>query len=138
MDEIWRDSVQKVISASYPQEIMDIWFRYEPHEHEHWRVEIESKAVYILRSDSEICGWVMFDEQELHGLFVKSSCQGQGFGREMFEFAVTHMTKRPVKILATLNAVPFYECMGCLAEGMSVVRRTERDIYVVNMYYYGE
>ncbi len=138
IDEIWRDSVQAVIAKSYPPEIMDIWIIREPYEHEHWREDIRTKSVYILKSESQICGWVMFDEEELHGIFVRNTCQGRGFGTAMFEFAVARMPTRPVKLSSTLNAVSFYDRMGCLSEGMSVVRRKDRDIYVVKMDYYGE
>ena len=45
----------------------------------------------------------------------------------------SQIASRPIHILATLNAVPFYSKLGCRKVAIESVRRHDHDIYVERM-----
>ena len=133
ISELHSIAIKQIFSASYPPEII-----------ENWNVGRTLKGLkniiiqenfFILRSNGSIEGFVHFNNDEIIGLFLRLDCIGKGLGRKLFEFAVSEINQRPVKLLASLNAVDFYRHMGCNSKGHTVVRRNERDIYFLKMEY---
>ena len=66
-------------------------------------------------------------------MFVDPPDHGKGYGKGLLEFAISEVRERPLKVLATLNAVEFYAHFGFKKVQMRVIRRHERDIYVWEM-----
>lgn len=88
---------------------------------------------YVLEDESEARGYVHLGEGKIIGLFVDPEHHGKGYGKALFDFARNEIRERPIKILATLNAVDFYAKFGFEKVAMQTVRRNERDIYVWEM-----
>jgi hypothetical protein len=67
---------------------------------------------YIYKDKNNIKGFIHFTEDEIVGLYVRYSDIRKGVGKLLFLFAVESITKRPIKIRSTINAVNFYEKNG--------------------------
>lgn len=126
-------AIGQVCSFSYPPEIIEIWN--VGRTIDGLREIILIDEFYLERNDGLIDGFVHFNENEIVGLFLRLECIGKGLGRKLFEFAISKISCRPVKILASLNAVEFYKHMGCFEKGYKVERRNDRDIYFMEMQY---
>lgn len=118
-------------ASHYPPDILAIW-------HQGRSVGgmagvIADGGVYCLTDQAQIRGFVHLDKSEIVGLFVHSSDHRKGYGAALFRFAAGTIRERPVRVNATLNAVPFYEKQGCRRMGLASVRRHERDIYIMRM-----
>ena len=115
----------------YPQEILDVWN--EGRSIEGLAGAISKGDFYVLFDSETIFGFMHLDEPEIVGLFIDPDVQRKGHGAELFRFAVSSMSSRPLKLDSTLNAVAFYTRMGCWRGAVKNVRRRGRDIYVVEM-----
>ena len=115
----------------YPPEVIAIW-------HKGRSVEGQAKAInegcfYSIQDEGIIRGSIHIGESEIIGLFVDPDDHGKGYGTDLFRFAVDKIKTRPILVLSTLNAVPFYSKRGCRKLATELVRRHEHDIYVVRM-----
>lgn len=126
-------AVEQIFSTAYPPEIVESW---NAGRTPSGSIEIiSSEEFYVLRNHESIEGFIHFHADEIIGLFLRIDCIGKGLGRELFEFALSKIDRRPVKLLASLNAVDFYKHMDCVSKGHTIVRRNERDIYFLEMQY---
>ena len=112
----------------YPQDIIDYWHRGRTPVG--MREIVSTERVFMLSSDGVIKGFVHLNDRGIIGLFVDPDEQGKGYGRSLLKFALNEVSERPTRVLATLNAVAFYEKAGFAKIKLEVVRRSERDIYV--------
>jgi len=131
--ELHDKATRLICSSSYPPEIIKIWN--EGRKAERLKTVIENEQVYIYIQDRIMKGYVHFNMNTIAGLYVNADTINKGIGRKLFEFAVKHIHDRPVKLQSTLNAIGFYKKMGCLPLGYSIIRRNDRDIYVLDMEY---
>ncbi len=115
----------------YPQDIINDW--HAGRSAAGMREVLLSETFYNLLDEGEIKGYVHLGNAEIVGLFVDPKDHGRGYGRDLIHFAIKEIRDRPVKVLATLNAVDFYAKFGFEKVDMRVVRRHERDIYVWEM-----
>lgn len=115
----------------YPREVMRVW--HKGRSVEGMRGVIARGDVYSLEVDGAVRGFVHISDSEVLGLFVHPDDHGKGHGTELFRFALDRIPTRPVVLLSTLNAVPFYARLGCRTLATESVRRHDRDIYVVRM-----
>jgi len=115
----------------YPEDIISDWHRGRT---ARGMTEVLlSEIIYVLQDEEEIRGYVHLKPGEIVGLFVDPGEHGKGYGKDLLKFALKEIQERPVKILATLNAVDFYTHFGLEKGQLAVVRRNERDIYVWEM-----
>ncbi|MEX0330417.1 MAG: GNAT family N-acetyltransferase [Puniceicoccaceae bacterium] len=129
--EILVESTAAGGAGYYPEDILEDWHRGRT-------VRGMSEVLfyenfYVLEDESEPRGYVHLAEGKIVGLFVDPKDHRKGYGRALFEFARNEIKERPIKILATLNAVEFYARFGFEKIAMQTVRRNERDIYVWEM-----
>ena len=115
----------------YPPEIIAIW-------HNGRSVEGQASAIaegglYSIHDEGTIRGFVDIGPAEIIGLFVHPDDHRKGYGTDLFRFAIDNLEARPVTVLSTLNAVPFYSALGCRKVATEFVRRCEHDIYVERM-----
>ena len=115
----------------YPEAIINDW--HAGRTAAGMREVLISETFYNLLDEGEIKGYVHLGDKEIVGLFVDPEQHGKGYGRDLLHFALKEIRDRPVKVLATLNAVDFYAKFGFEKVAMRVVRRHERDIYVWEM-----
>ena len=110
-------------APSYPPEVIAIW---------HKGRSIEGH-IYSIQDVGLVRGFVDIGDSEIVGLFVHPDDHGKGYGTDLFRFAVEIIGKRPILVLSTLNAVPFYSRLGCHRVATELVRRHDHDIYVQRM-----
>lgn len=124
-------STEAGCAASYPPEIIAIW-------HKGRSVEGMAKVIgdvdmYSLIDEDRVRGFIHIGDGEIVGLCVHPDDYRKGYGAALFRFAVEKIGTRPVQVLATLNAAPFYARMGCRKIATELVRRHDHDIYVERM-----
>ena len=129
--EIMVKAVEIGCATAYPPEIIKIWQKGRTPES--MAEVISQKEIYYLRDKKIIRGFVHIGDAEICGLCVHSDYHRKGYGRKLFKFAVDKIGTRPVKVSSTLNAEPFYKKMGCRKTGTGLIRRHNRDIYVIHM-----
>ena len=118
-------------APSYPPDVITIW--HKGRSTEGMRGVIAEADIYTLVDDDVPRGFVHIGESEVVGLFVHPDDHRKGYGADLFKFAVEAIGSRPILVLATLNAAPFYSKLGCQKVGTEAVRRHEHDIYVERM-----
>jgi GNAT superfamily N-acetyltransferase len=133
ISDLHSKAVEQIFSAAYPPEIIGNWNAGRTLEG--LKKIIITEDFYVLRDNGNIEGFIHFSNDEIIGLFLRLDCIGKGLGRKLFEFAVSEIDQRPIKLLVSLNAVDFYKHMGCISKGHTTVRRNERDIYFLKMEY---
>jgi GNAT superfamily N-acetyltransferase len=70
-------------------------------------------AYFYATMDDEFCGVVaMRAQSHLYHLFVVPKFQGQGVGRQLWDFMLDNFDARPITLNASLNAVNFYQHLG--------------------------
>lgn len=129
--EILAKATEVGCAPFYPPEVMAIW--HKGRSAEGMRGVISEGEIFSLTSNGGVCGFAHIHSPEIVGLFVHPDHHRKGLGTELFRFGVKTIGVRPILVMATLNAVPFYEKMGCRKISTEVVRRHDHDIYVARM-----
>jgi len=112
-DEIFTlhiENINKSFAGHYPQEVIDVLI--EGRTADAFKPIIQNEAFYCLKINNVIQGFVHFNDNELLALYLKFSQIGKGYGKKLFNFAVSKIETRPIKIVSTLQAVPFYKKNG--------------------------
>lgn len=115
----------------YPPEVIAIWHKGRSVDGQ--ADTIAEECVYSIHDAGKISGFVHIGDSEVIGLFVHPDDHRKGYGTDLFRFAVDQIEARPITVLSTLNAVPFYSKFGCKKVATELVRRQDHDIYVVRM-----
>ncbi len=92
--------------------------------------------MYICENDVQICGFSHVIPGEIVALFVKPNMARKGIGTLLANHGLSFARKTwvgPIKLEATLNAVPFYESVGFKTTGQCVTRRNNVEIPIVLM-----
>ena len=118
-------------SPSYPSEVIAIW--HQGRSAEGMLGVIAEVEFYTLVDDGVPRGFVHIGDSEVVGLFVHPDDHRKGYGTDLFCFAMEKIEARPILVLSTLNAVPFYSKLGCHKVATELVRRHDHDIYVERM-----
>lgn len=92
---------------------------------EHWRgdmeihpSDLESWTIVVMQNASQIVGFSAVEEQatcyELHHLWLKPEAIGQGLGRQLLAYTLSHycINPLPVRVVADPNAEGFYQRFG--------------------------
>jgi N-acetylglutamate synthase-like GNAT family acetyltransferase len=129
--EILVDATTAGGAGFYPDDILDDW-------HGGRTVRgmaevLNNEKFFVLEDEGQVRGYVHMTDDQIVGLFVDPSDHGTGYGKALVTFAINEIKQRPIKILATLNAVEFYAKYGFEKVRMETIRRHERDIYVWEM-----
>jgi ribosomal protein S18 acetylase RimI-like enzyme len=132
--ELMVGAIEVGCASSYPPEIIAIWN--EGRSVERQRHVIAEAEIYSIIDDGITRGFVHIGDSEIVGLFVHPDDHRRGYGTDLFRFAVDKIEKRPITIKSTLNAVGFYEKLGCSKVATELVRRNDHDIYIEKMEYF--
>lgn len=115
----------------YPEDIIQEWHRGRTSKG--MAEVLLSETFYVLQENKEIKGYIHINAYKILGLFVDPSEHGKGYGKALLKFALNEIKERPIKILATLNAVEFYDHFGFKKVLLKAICRRDRDIYVWEM-----
>ena len=118
-------------AKSYPPEVVAIWHKGRSADGQ--ADVIAEGHIFSLQDEGLIRGFVHIGDSEVVGLFVHPDDHRKGYGTDLFRFAVEKIGTRPILVLSTLNAAPFYETLGCHKVATETVRRHDHDIYVERM-----
>ena len=86
--------------------------------------------IYIGEVDNKIVGFVAFNSSNITWLYVHPNIQGEGYGRQLLQFAV-QKTEKPTKVLVlnkNLKAISLYK-----SEGFTIMESTKGTIPIANV-----
>jgi len=129
--EIMVRAVEDGCAFCYPPEVIAIWNKGRSVEGQ--AGVIAEGHIYSIHEKGVIRGFVDIGDSEVVGLFVHPEDQRKGYGTDLFRFAVEKIGKRPILVLSSLNASPFYSKLGCHKVGTELIRRHGHEIYVEKM-----
>lgn len=129
--EIMMKATEVGCAISYPPEIIAIWHKGRSVDGMH--SVITKEDIYTLVDDGVARGFVHIGDSEVIGLFIHPDAHRKGYGTDLFHFAANKIRTRPILVLSTLNAAPFYSKLGCRKVGTELVRRHDHDIYIERM-----
>lgn len=120
-DRLWvlrTRCVRELCSSAYPPEVIAPWSASPPPEH--YRALLAAGGCVIAEdTDGVLLGYGVIDlaGNEIDALFVDPDRGGQGIGQALMQrlLALADPT-REVVLSASLNAVPFYQRQGFVAE----------------------
>jgi len=115
----------------YPPEVIAIWNKGRSVEGQ--AGVIAEGHLYSIQEDGIVRGFVDIGNAEVVGLFIHPDDHRKGYGTDLFRFAVDKLGTRPILVLSSLNAAPFYARLGCHKMATELVRRHDHDIYVERM-----
>ena len=107
-----QETIRTVYPKYYPKEVVD--FFCELHCCENIARDIESGFVGILRVDNEIVGTGCYKDNHITRVYVKPSCQGQGYGSYIMKCLEEEISLEYdiVYLNASLPASHLYESRG--------------------------
>jgi ribosomal protein S18 acetylase RimI-like enzyme len=88
---------------------------------------------FVAAQSSRIIGFSSVLEDEIHELYVAASFAGRGIGARLLEAGEKELAKqgyRKIRLVSSLNALPFYISMGW-KRGPSIKRRLEDQVFSV-------
>lgn len=129
--EIMVNATEVGCASFYPDEIINIW--HKGRSIEGMAGAISKEEFYSMSEDGFVIGFLHVTSSELVGLFIDPNYHDKGYGTKLFNFAKNKISERPFIIKSTLNAVPFYEKLGCRKIRTESMRRHEHDIYYTKM-----
>ncbi|WP_162937463.1 GNAT family N-acetyltransferase [Indioceanicola profundi] len=112
-----KDCVRTLCADAYSPLHIDRWFEERtPDIYAPW---LKAGRIWLAETGGEMAGFTGAVAGEITLLFVRPDLAGRGLGRLLFEFALMRAAEDfdgPITVVATLNAVPFYQRHGFLAE----------------------
>jgi len=132
--EIHTRSVTALCADVYSTEIIDTWLKNRTAEG--YYKAIDRGCMYVALADDAVVGFVNVVPGEIWALFVDAPYAGRGVGAQMLEYALSVARREhagPVKVVSTLNAVPFYTRHGFRLVQYSAEPRGDIEIPVAEM-----
>ena len=126
--EITRGTIKTIYPHYYPAGA--VAFFLEHHSDENISVDISEGRVYLLNDDTQTAvGTVMIKGNEICRLFVLPQYQGNGFGKELLNFAEAEIAKHYDKAVvdASLSAKAIYHKRGYKETGYHTIRTQNGD-----------
>ena len=123
-------AVREVCAGSYAELQVEAWLQkrspggYQP--------AIEAEQMFVAELGKEVIGFGHSVPGEVLAIFVEPTHHRRGVGALLLSEALER-SGSPAELEATLNAVPFYERHGFVAQGQLVVQRNGVDILVERM-----
>lgn len=111
--------VRELCSSHYPPEVIAPWSA-SPPPVQYQRLLGQGGCVAAEDAQGALLGFAVFDADanEVDALFVDPDCGGQGIGQALMRKVLAMADpQRDVVLSASLNAVPFYQRQGFIAEG---------------------
>jgi len=127
-------SIRELCSRAYSSEQIDCWLGGKTPED--YLDGIVGGEMVIVEYGRQLAGFGHAIPGEVLACFVDPSFIKRGLGRAMMDFLIPLAQaehKAPVKVLATLNAVGFYDKLGFVEVGRSTMRCGGANLEVVNM-----
>lgn len=111
------------------QEVMKIWLKTNIDAHyfipeDHWNglyhlVEnlLPKADIYLYKIENNICGFIGINNNYIEGLFISSSYQSNGYGKELLNYVKSFKNELTLKVyFQNQSAINFY-----LREGFTII-----------------
>ena len=130
--EIHTESVRKIASEDYPEEVIEVWSDKEPED----SPLDEEKERFVAEDNGELVGFSDYNKEtnELSGLYVKPGYSGKGIGARLLEKAEKEALKSGLEKLwckSTITAKDFYQ-----RNGWKLIEETKHEIEDIEMKVY--
>lgn len=132
--QVQKNMIRKIKTADYPR-LREIWesavkathgfLKKEDFEYhkEHLPTYFPHVALFGYEKGGELAGFIGVAEGNIEMLFVDNDCRGNGIGRQLVSYVITHLHAVSVDVNEqNLQAVGFYKRMG-----FSVCSRSKTD-----------
>ena len=113
--EIHKKCISKTNSQFYEQEQINEWL--STIKIENIQDQLESTTWVVIKNNNKILGFGQYclEDKEIYQIQIDPDEQGKGYGRELYNYIENDFRINKIKqisLLATLNAVQFYENLG--------------------------
>lgn len=130
------DSVLGLCGPAYSPAQLDAWFAGRSSEVH--MPAIEAGRIWLAEQEGRVDGFVGHAPGEVTHLFVRPGAAGFGLGKRLFAFGIAKAAvgfEGPLTVVATLNALPFYQSFGFVpVEELKMLRGVPQvEIGVVKM-----
>lgn len=118
--EIQRETIRKINSRDYRDEIIEIWSQKDPKDYKNWK-KIESVFQVVAEVDDKVIGWgcLNLEENEIKAVYVDPDYLGNGIGTKMIakiEKKAKDEGLEKLKCFSTETALDFYKAKGYQVE----------------------
>ena len=131
--ELHTASVKALCKGAYSLEIIDGWLKgRSPDGYK----GIAKGEMYVIESDGRIMGFSHVVPGEIIAIFIHPDVARHGVGSTLVQHGISKAKINwdgPVKVVATLNAQPFYEKHGFTKTGTRVVQRNNIAMPIIEM-----
>ena len=113
--KIHKKCISKTNSQFYEQEQINEWL--STIKIENIQDQLESTTWVVIKNNNKILGFAQYclEDKEIYQIQIDPDEQGKGYGRELYNYIENDFRINKIKqisLLATLNAVQFYENLG--------------------------
>lgn len=132
--ELHTRSVTALCADVYSTEIIHTWLKDRTPEGYHRA--IDRGCMFVALADDAVVGFANVIPGEILALFVDAPFAGQGVGAQLLEYALSVARRNhrgSIKVVSTLNAVPFYTRHGFRLVQYSAEPRGDIEIPVAEM-----
>jgi putative acetyltransferase len=118
--EAHMDSIQKCCAKAYSDEEIKAW-GHRPYNEANRQRSILEELVWVLEDAGQVVGYShLSPDGILRALYLRPEATGQGYGKKMLQISEAEARRLGIKelrLIATLNAVDFYEANGYARSG---------------------
>jgi N-acetylglutamate synthase-like GNAT family acetyltransferase len=115
---IWRvhmRAIREIAESHYTSDEIEAWA--SPRKPEHYIESIKNKEFYVVEGDGTVVGFGTLNQKqnEIEAVYVSPEAARRGVGKailQKLEERAKDLGIKSLKMDASLNAVPFYECAG--------------------------
>ena len=131
LHQIHQSSIHAIGSSFYSDEQKDAWRAAVTRDS--WTTRILELTSYVATFQGEVTGFVAWQDSEIEQIFVAPQFGKQGLGRALMTFALDQISTHDIFLVASLNAVHFYERCGFIHVEDLVRQRGGVDIPCIRM-----
>lgn len=128
VQNITQTTISEIYPHYYPRGAVEFFLQH--HSEENIVNDIKEGKVYLCLDNAQnIVGTVTIKANEIKRLFVLPDCQGNGYGREMLDYAETIILQQYSEIVldASLPAKRIYQKRGYLEREFHLIRTSYDD-----------
>jgi putative acetyltransferase len=107
---VHQSSVEAIGASFYSEEQKNAWCAAVTRES--WSTRVLELTSYVATIEGEVVGFVAWQDSEIEQIFVAPQFGKQGVGRTLMSFALDQIVAQDIFLVASLNAVVFYEWFG--------------------------
>ena len=109
-------SIERLDGAHYSKEAINAWLEGVGITQTAHLLEDSESEIFVARNDSEmVMGFCALKGNEVTAIFVDPACVNQGLGTRLLREAEKYAKRKgrsSIRLLSTLNSVPFYDKCG--------------------------